>query len=246
MPNTIRSWVEIIGDVMSINGPEVTVRTVNELSDGREFTDDHPVLVSDEKILSKIKIGKKLGFAGIIRRIGNRTKLILNPSRYSVKQTDLKDRYVNTAGIAGHVVFKQFFGSDPDKRDMLTLGIGEPNATGTALYCSIWRDMALHWNTLLTGCEAIVQAVGYMRSREMTGARAGDSMYELICNREKSKILQKSPIKTGFEDFDTNASDALMALEFNVPNEPPSNPSNPEDGLDDHTDPNSSEDSIPF
>lgn len=242
MPNTIRSWVEMIGDVLSINGPEVIVRTVNVLSDGREFVDDHPVLVADENILKKIKVGKKLGFAGIIRRIGNRTKLILNPARFSTNQSKLKG-YLNNAGISGQVVFKQFFGSDPDKRSMLTLGIGEPNATGTALYCSIWRDMALHWNTLLTGCEAIVQTVGYMRSREMTGARTGDSMYELIVNREKSQILKRSPIKTGFESYNQIESDALMALEFDLPIQAASNP---EDGLDDHVNPDSADDQIPF
>ena len=244
MPNTIRSWVTMIGDVMSINGPEVVVRTINVTSDQREFIDDHPVLIADEAILKKIKIGKKLGFAGIIRRIGNRTKLILDPKRASTNQSQLKDRYMNKAGISGSVVFKQFFGSDPDKRSMLTIGIGEPNATGTALYGSLWRDMASHWNTLLTGCEAVVELVGYMRSREMTGARAGDSMYELICNREKSSILKRNAIKTGFESYDQIGSDALMALEFDLPDQKAL--SNTEDSLSDHTDPNSTEDQIPF
>ena len=243
MPNTIKSWVNIIGDVLSINGSEVTVQTVNTMADQREFIDQHPVMVAEEKILKKIKVGKKLGFAGIIRRIGNRTKLVLDPKRYTVDQKQLGDRYMNTAGIGGHVVFKQFFGTDPNKRAMLTIGIGEPNATGTALYGSLWRDMASHWNTLLTGCEAIVQIVGYMRSREMTGARLGDTMYELIANRERSSIIDRKPLTTGFENYDTTGADALMALEFDVPDQPASNP---EDGLSDHVDPNSAEDDIPF
>jgi hypothetical protein len=242
MPNTIRTWFEGIGDVLSINGPEVIVETKNVTSDNRVFLDQHPVLVADQEILKKIKVGKKLGFAGIIRRIGNRTKLILNPERYSTNQSKLKDLYLNTAGISGAVVFKQFFGSDPEKRDMLTLGVGEPNATGTALYCSIWRDMAAHWNTLLTGCEAIVQVVGYMRSREMTGARAGDMMYELICDRDKSQIVRRSVLKTGFETFDDVSAQALMALEFDLP-EQPSNPTDSNDGLPNQTDPASD---IPF
>ena len=243
MPNTIRSWVNMIGDVLSINGPQITVRTINKTSDNREFIDDHPVLIADDKILKKIKIGNKLGFAGIVRRIGDQTKLVLDPKRVNLNQTTLKGRYMNLAGIAGNVVFKQFFGSDPSKKAMLTVGIGEPNSTGTALYGSIWRDMASHWNSLLTGCDAIVELVGYMRSREMTGARAGDTMYELIVNREKSQILERSPIKTGFEDFDKTGADALMALEFDIPELPNANP---EAGLTDHTQPESAEDEIPF
>jgi hypothetical protein len=246
MPNTIRSWVQLIGDVKSINGPEVVVTTMNTTTDNRVFEDDHPVLIKDDEILKKVKIGKKLGFAGIIRRIGNRTKLILDPVRYTTNQSKLKGRYLNTAGISGHVVFKQFFGSDPNKRQMLTVGIGEPNATGTALYGSIWRDMAAHWNSLLTGFDAVVELVGYMRSREMTGARAGDTMYELIANREKSNIVSRNLIKTGFEDYNADNAEALMALEFDVPDQPASNPANAEAGLSDHTDPNSANDDIPF
>lgn len=242
MSNTIKSWVNMIGDIISINGPEVIVQTVNVTSDKREFIDNHPVLIADEKVLKKIKVGKKLGFAGIIRRIGNRTKLVLDPSRVNTDQTVLKDRYMNDAGISGHVVFKQFFGTDPTKKTMLTLGIGEPNATGTALYGSLWRDIASHWNTLLTGCEAVVELVGYMRSREMTGARAGDVMYELIVNRERSSILHQTPIKTGFENFNQSDADALMALEFELP-DLASAVANSED-LDNHTSP--AEDDIPF
>lgn len=246
MPNTIRSWVQLIGDVISINGPEVTVRTMNRTTDNRVFEDDHPVLISDEGILKKVKVGKKLGFAGIIRRIGDRTKLILDPARYTTNQAKLKDRYLNTAGISGDVVFKQYFGSDPNKKEMLTIGIGEPNATGTALYGSIWRDMATHWFTLLTGFDAIVELVGYMRSREMTGARAGDTMYELIANREKSNILKRTLIKTGFEDYNATNAEALMALEFDIPDQPATNAAGAEDGLGDHTNPNSADDNIPF
>ena len=243
---TIRSWVQLIGDVLAINGQEVIVQTVNVASDGRRFLDDHPVLISDKDALKKVKVGKKLGFAGIIRRIGNRTKLILDPAHYSTNQSQLKDRYMNKAGIAGHVVFKQYFGTDPNKRAMLTVGIGEPNATGTALYGSIWRDMASHWNTLLTGCEAIVELVGYMRSREMTGARAGDVMYELIANRELSSITDRQPLQTGFENYNAAGAEALMALEFDIPDTPAANPAGAEAGLSDHTDPNSAEDNIPF
>lgn len=242
MPNTIRSWVKLIGDVLAVNGSEVIVQTVNVASDGRRFLDDHPVLIADENILKKVKVGKKLGFAGIIRRIGDRTKLILDPAHFSTNQSQLKDRYLNKAGIAGHVVFKQFFGTDPNKRAMLTVGIGEPNATGTALYGSIWRDMASHWNTLLTGCEAVVELVGYMRSREMTGARIGDTMYELIANRELSSILKAEPIKTGFEDFDEAGAEALMALEFDIP--PTADSSGAQTDLDTHANPVT--DDIPF
>ena len=60
MPHTIRSWVKIIGDVKAINGPQVTVETVNTTSDMREFRDEHPVLVADESILKKIKIGASI------------------------------------------------------------------------------------------------------------------------------------------------------------------------------------------
>jgi hypothetical protein len=241
----IKSWIKMIGDVLSVDGNQVVVQTVNVATDGRRFLDDHPVLVADEAALKKIKVGKKLGFTGIIRRIGDRTKLILDPKHYSTNQAQLKDRYLNSAGVKGLVVFKQFFGTDPNKRAMLTIGIGEPNATGTALYGSIWRDMASHWNTLLTGYEAVVQLVGYMRSREMTGARAGDTMYELIANRELSSIVERRQISSGFENFDESNAEALMALEFDIPAEA-SNPTGAESGLSDHTDPNSAGDNIPF
>jgi len=244
MQNTIQSWVKMIGDVLSIDGDQVVVQTVNAATDGRKFLDDHPVLVADKEALKKIKVGKKLGFTGIIRRIGDRTKLVLNPAHYSTNQSKLKDLYLNQAGIKGLVVFKQFFGTDPNKRAMLTVGIGEPNATGTALYGSIWRDMASHWNTLLTGYEAIVQIVGYMRSREMTGARAGDTMYELIANRELSSIVERRQISNGFEDYDESGAEALMALEFDIPAEA-SNPAAAESGLSDHV-ATGTKDNIPF
>jgi hypothetical protein len=218
MPNTIKTWVKMIGDVIEINGQQVTLETVNYAGNGTKYIDNHPVMVP-EAVLPKIKVGKKLGFTGIIRRIGNRTKLVLNPEHFSVNQSKLKDLYVNQAGMSGHVVFKSFFGNDPNKKSMLTIGIGELGTTGTAIYGSLWRDLASHWNTLLQGHEAIVQIVGYMRSRLMTGARAGDTMYEVIANREKSSILSRTPITTGFEDFDDGTADALMALEFEVPAE---------------------------
>jgi hypothetical protein len=242
MPNTVKTFVQLIGDVIAINGPEVTVQTKNVRND-QAYYDDHPVLVADEKVLKKIKVGKKLGFAGIIRRIADRTKLILDPDHYSVNQTELKDRYLNKAGIEGFVTFKSYFGDDPNKRAMLTLGIGEPNTTGTAIYGSLWRDLATHWNTLLTGKNAVVRVVGYMRSRLMTGANAGQTMYEIIANRELSKIVNAVQITTGFDQFDDKKADALMALEFDVPQEATGNA---EDGLDDHMNPNPADDNIPF
>jgi hypothetical protein len=100
--------------------------------------------------------------------------------------------------------------------------------------------MASHWNTLLTGYEAVVQLVGYMRSREMTGARAGDTMYELIANRELSSIVDRRQVSTGFEEYDESNAEALMALEFDIPE-----PAAAESNLSDHvvTDP---ADDIPF
>ena len=242
MPNTVKTFVQLIGDVLSINGPEVTVQTKNYRND-QVYTDDHPVLVGDEKVLKKIKVGKKLGFSGIIRRIADRTKLVLDPDHYSVNQTELKDRYLNKAGIEGFVTFKSYFGDDPNKRAMLTLGIGEPNTTGTALYGSLWRDLATHWNTLLTGKNAVVRVVGYMRSRMMTGANAGQTMYEIIANRELSKIVDMVAITTGFDQFDDKKADALMALEFEIPSESEAT-GDAEDNLSDHMVPG--DDNIPF
>jgi hypothetical protein len=212
--STIRSWVEMIGDVVSIIGAQVMIKTVNVGSDSRKFIDEHPVLVSDPKVLAKIKVGKKLGFAGIIRRVNNRTKLMLNAKRFSVNQTELKDRYLNTAGLAGHVVFTNYFNSDAGKKPMMTLGIGEPDQRGTAIYCSLWQDIASNWNSMFQGKEAEVQVVGYMRSREMTGANAGDSMYELVGSRKKSTILNLTAVKSGFEGYSTAENEAMMAFEF--------------------------------
>ena len=243
MPNTTKTFVQLIGDVIGINGQEITVQTKNFRS-GQTYTDDHPVLISDPKILAKVKVDKKLGFAGIIRRIGDRTKLILDPDHWSVNQTELKDRYLNKAGIEGFVTFKSYFGDDPNKRAMLTLGIGEPNTTGTALYGSLWRDLATHWNTLLTGKNAIVRVVGYMRSRLMTGANAGQTMYEIIANRELSKIVEAIQITTGFDKFDDKKANALMALQFEAPKADKEATGNAEDGLGTHMTPG--DDDIPF
>ena len=241
MPNTIKSWVTMIGDVLSVDGQQVTLQTVNYGSDGSKYTDSHPVLIADEKVLKQIKVGKKLGFHGIIRRIGNRTKLVLNPKHFSVNQSKLKDRYNNEAGIEGPVVFKNYFGSDPNKKSMMTIGIADPGTTGTALYGTIWRDIADHWNSILHGKQAVVRLVGYMRSRLMTGANSGDTMYELIGNRETSKIVNAVPIRTGFENYDDSAAQALYALEFDVPAEASSMP---DANLEDHT--KSDPDDIPF
>lgn len=243
MPNTIKSWVAMIGDVLSVDGQQVTLQTVNVGSDGTKYTDNHPVLVADEKVLKQIKIDKKLGFTGIIRRIGNRTKLVLDPSHFSTNQSKLKDRYMNQAGIEGPVVFKNYFGEDPNKRSMMTIGIGEPNSTGTALYGTIWRDMATHWNSILHGKEAVVRLVGYMRSRLMTGANSGDTMYELVANREKSQIVKATPIRTGFENYNESAAQALYALEFDVPAEAKALP---DANLADHMQSDSGDDNIPF
>jgi hypothetical protein len=239
----IKSWVVMIGDVVGITGPQVMLQTKNVANNGETYTDTHPVLVSDEKILEKVKIGKKLGFTGIVRRIGNRTKLVLDPQHWSVNQSKLKG-YRNQAGIEGPVVFKSYFGDDASKRPMMTIGIGELGTTGTAIYGSIWRDMATHWNSLLHGKDAIVRLVGYMRSRVMTGANAGQIMYELVANREKSAIVDARPIATGFESYDDSAAQALMALEFEVPEDKEAT-GNPEDNLGDHL-PGAENDDIPF
>ena len=241
MPNTIKSWVVMIGDVLEINGQQITLQTVNYGGDGSRYTDTHPVLVADEKILKQVKVGKKLGFTGIIRRIGNRTKLILNPKHFSVNQSKLKDQYRNEAGVEGPVVFKNYFGDDPAKKSMMTIGIAEPGTTGTALYGTIWRDIADHWNSILHGKAAVVRLVGYMRSRLMTGANSGDTMYELIGNRETSKIVNAVPIRTGFENYDDSAADALYALEFDVPAEAKAMP---DSNLAEHMNPEP--DDIPF
>jgi hypothetical protein len=76
----------------------------------------------------------------------------------------------------------------------------------------------------------------------MTGNRAGDMMYELICDRDKSQIVRRSVLKTGFETFDDVSAQALMALEFDLP-EQPSSPTDSNDGLPNQTDPASD---IPF
>jgi hypothetical protein len=241
MPNTIKSWAIMIGDVIGITGQQVTLQTINLGGDGTRYEDNHPVLVASADILKKIKVGKKLGFSGIVRRVGNRTKLVLDPNHYSVVQSKLDGRYMNQAGIEGPVVFKNYFGDDPNKRSMMTIGIASQGSTGTALYGTIWRDMATHWNSLLHGHDAIVRLVGYMRARLMTGANAGDTMYELIANREKSEIITKTPIATGFEGYDEKNAEALMALEFEVD---PDATGQALDNLIDHTNPE--KDDIPF
>ena len=215
MPNIYKSWVLLVGDVIEIIGRQITVLTKSPDSKGVIHEDLHPVVLTDEQ-LAKVKVGNKVGFKGIIRRFGNRTKLQPYPNHFSTKQADLKPLgYKNEAGLSGNVVFKKFLGT-PGKQPTLTIGIGNPDPSkrGTALYGSIWRDEARDWNVLLHGCQAVVALVGYMRSRLMTGASAGDTMYELIGVRDMCKILERKPIKTGFEDYNDEAAEALMALEF--------------------------------
>jgi hypothetical protein len=210
----VRSWVTLIGDVTEIVGRQITVLTKAVDSKGVVHEDLHPVILDDEQ-LKKVAVDKKVGFKGIIRRFGNRTKLQPFPNHFSVKQADLKGKYFNEAGLSGPVVFKNFLGSK-GKQPTLTLGIGDPSVPrGTALYVSVWRDIARDWNILLSGYQAIVQVAGYMRSRMMTGASAGQTMYELIGVRDKCAILDRLPVKTGFENYNEEAAEALMALEFN-------------------------------
>jgi hypothetical protein len=209
----VKSWVTIIGDVTEIVGRQITVLTEALDSKGVVHKDEHPVVLTDEQ-LAKVAVGKKIGFRGIIRRFGDRTKLQPFPDHFSTKQGDLKGRYVNEAGISGPVVFKNFLGSK-GKQPTLTLGIGDPSVPrGTAIYLSVWRDIARDWNILLSGYRAVVQVAGYMRSRMMTGASAGQVMYELIGVRDKCTILDRLPVKTGFESYNEQAAEALMALEF--------------------------------
>jgi hypothetical protein len=216
MPKPIyKSRVLIVGDVTEIVGRQITVLTKSPDSKGTIHEDLHPVILNDDQLV-KVKVGNKVGFKGIIRRFGNRTKLQPYPDHFSTKQADLKPiGYKNEAGLSGHVVFKNFLGTQ-GKQPTLTIGIGDPDPSkrGTALYGSIWRNEAKDWNVLLRGCQAVVQLVGYMRSRIMTGASAGDTMYELIGVRDMCKILSREPIKTGFEDYNDEAAEALMALEF--------------------------------
>jgi len=210
----VRSWVTLIGDVVEIVGRQITVLTKAVDSKGVVHEDLHPVILNDEQ-LKKVAVDKKIGFKGIIRRFGNRTKLMPFPDHFSVKQADLKGRYMNEAGLAGPVVFKNFLGTK-GKQPTLTLGIGDPDTPrGTALYGSVWRDIARDWNVLLSGYQAVVQLAGYMRSRIMTGANSGDTMYELIGVRDKCSILDRKPVKTGFENYNEAAAEALMALDYN-------------------------------
>lgn len=220
MNTTIQSWVTMIGDVVDIVGRQITVLTKAADSKGKIHEDHHPVILSDEQ-LAKVKVGNKVGFKGILRRFGNRTKLQPFPDHFSTVQKDLKGRYHNEAGLSGPVVFKNFLGTQ-GKQPTLTIGIGnpDPEKRGTALYGSVWRDVARDWHILLSGHTAVVRLVGYMRSRMMTGASAGDTMYELIGMRDRCAIISRQPIKTGFEDYNSEAAEALMALEFDdIPEE---------------------------
>jgi hypothetical protein len=223
----VRSWVRILGEIteISTDAPQITVETkaldadgnVRKDKMGELCIDKHPVLVQDPELFKKLVVGKRIGFHGWIRRIGQRTKLIMDPAKCVITQKSLKNAgYVNKAGLAGLVVYSRPATSDPSKQAQLTLGVGLADTVGTAIWASVWGNMAKVWDQLLFGNRAEAQIIGRMRSR--VNPNNGQTMYEVV-GLAGSKLITE-PITTGFdENFDEGAMDAAMAFEFSLPDD---------------------------
>jgi hypothetical protein len=196
-------------------------------------TDHHPVLCP-KKTLPEIKEGKRLLFFGIVRRLGKRTKLQLDIKRFSHKAkafaaieagehakdfTEVEGiKYLNKATVAGQIIWSNPLNSAIAK---ITVGIAKPGTVDEAIYCVGWRDFAATLIAALRTNTVEVLMDGFMRCREMTGARKGDIMYELnASDRGASKILNRDPIKT-LLDVGAPDMEAALAFEFDVPVDEP-------------------------
>jgi len=218
----VRSWCRILGDIIDVGQGFITVETKAldangevRLDKNNELCiDQHPVIVPDAEILAKFKTGKRIGFYGWLKREGNRTMLFMDTKRLHYVQNKLPSGYVNQAGLAGLVVFNRLLNDDPTKQAQLTVGIGQDNTTGTAIWCVLWQSIAIAWAQALQGSRAEAQIVGRMRSREIPG---GMVMYELV-GQVGSKLVTE-PIETGFESFDESAMEAAMAFKTDLPPE---------------------------
>jgi hypothetical protein len=239
--NLLRTACIMVGIVESVTDAQQFVLATKVLvkdpanPDGAKIvhTDRHPVLCPKDT-LPQIKEGKRLLFFGIVRRHGKRTKLQLDPKRFSHKAkafaaiesgehakdfTEVEGiKYLNKATVAGQIIWSNPLNSAIAK---ITVGIAKPGTVDEAIYCVGWRDFAATLITALRTNTVEVLMDGFMRCREMTGARKGDIMYELnASDRGASKILNRDPIKT-LLDAGAPDMEAALAFEFDPPVDEP-------------------------
>jgi hypothetical protein len=185
----------LTGEVMSVEDDRFTLKTVDKSQDGREFPEEHTVLMDDT---SEIVKDDRVTVLGEIDGLAVRAK--------KVELTD-DPKDVNLAKVVGpthwrarHFERNPVTGQAPFTNLLLRLDDGDEEGNNRRFMRAVcFQDLAHKVRDLARG--SIVKAIGRMRHRGYTDNRTGEEAValEIIADPNYTAVLKKARVVDPFE-----------------------------------------------
>jgi hypothetical protein len=198
----------LTGDVASVSKTGFSVITKNVATDGTEYTDEHQI-VCKGKNPAWLEFGVRIEFKAKLVVKDKRTGIVTTPA--DMRKAADKAGYMNLARLIGEIKHPfRYLPPTPDKQAIgnMLVTVDDQLFRGTC-----WGTMAMALKRLFTK-GTLVQVQGRLQQREYTN-RAGDpdSMLEIVCDEEKTKVLVPAANIDEFADFDNDTSPPIDAAE---------------------------------
>ena len=189
--------VLITGDVTSVAKTGFNVITKNVATDGTEYTDEHQVTCKG-KNPDWLKTGARIEFKAKLAVKDKRTGIVTIPK--DMRKAGNKVGYMNLARLIGEI--RHPFRYLPPTTDKQAIGNMLVTVEEQLFRGTCWGTMAMALKRLFTK-GTMVQVQGRLQQREYIN-RAGDpdSMLEIVCDEEKTKVLVPAANIDEFADFD--------------------------------------------
>ena len=207
-----RNAVKLVGDVVSIEGTAVKLRTIQTRPSG-SYEDIHVLEIPSQELCNGLKPKQKLELFGRLERADEPFSTSIVADIATVKKVGKSAGYENVACIVGTVPFTATLRPPTADGKMglanLAIETGGKIFNGTA-----FRALAIVFGTVWTK-GSVAQLMGRLRRREFIDANGDErASVEIVAeDQNETRVLKAAVVADPFGDYGTEPSpEAAPAL----------------------------------